>query len=161
MEYNKQEKALLKRFNKVNFREFTKQDILELNSKLDQVDPEVAKAIVAQFPEFLSGAKNTIKEFQDVVDKALESNDVTQKAIFEACQQKLNILERMLDDDHLTFEEKKFYLSEMQEIIEKLDSLNDKNKEWLGKLLQTTGYFIFGSLVIGLTILGVNNKGNK
>ncbi|MCK3895498.1 hypothetical protein HCC09_10295 [Streptococcus suis] len=157
MEYNKQEKALLKRFNKVNFREFSKEDILELNSKLAEVDPEVAKAIVAQFPEFINGAKTTVKEFQVVVDKAMESNEVTQKAIFEACKQKLNILERMLEDEHLTFEEKKFYLSEMQDIIEKLDSLDSKNKEWLGKLLNTAGYFIVGSLAIGLTILGINN----
>ena len=156
MEYTPQEQEILKKLNIDNFRQLKKENFIELTSMLDKIDPEVAMKIIEQYPEFAKTSLEVVREYQIVVDKALDSNKVTQKAVLEACQRKLAILEKMLEKESLTLDDQKFYLSEWDKIIKDLSSLDEKNKKWLGDLLATLGKFSLGVLSLGIVALSGN-----
>lgn len=145
---------ILKKFKVEHFSELKKENIIELTSLLDQLDPQVAVKIVDQFPEFTQLSREVITDYKSLVHDILNKNDTNQKLILKACEQKLSTLEQLLHQKDLTSEDIKYYLSEMTATIEQMNSLDDKNKKWLGKLLTTVGTVMVSMAGLGIFLLG-------
>ena len=78
-------------------------------SMLDRVDPEVAKKAIEQFPDFSNTAKAILKEYKESLDKSLELNADSVKSYYDACNSIISSLQKEVENENLSFEEKKYF----------------------------------------------------
>lgn len=52
MEYTSNEKQILSIMERTDFKNLSKRDVISFVSKLGELRPEVAKEVLAQYPEF-------------------------------------------------------------------------------------------------------------
>ena len=62
MEYTSNEKQILSLMERTDFKNISKSDVISFASKLGELRPEVAKEVLAQFPEFVGLMKTTLKQ---------------------------------------------------------------------------------------------------
>ena len=60
---------------RTDFKNLSKNDVISFASKLGELRPEVAKEVLAQFPEFVGLIKSTLTEYKGMLDSIVESDD--------------------------------------------------------------------------------------
>ena len=73
------EKKVLKALDIPDFRHMTKDKVVEFASMLPRMDPEVAKAALAQFPEYAQTMKDLAQTYREEVSEAATSNETQLK----------------------------------------------------------------------------------
>lgn len=68
MEYTSNEKQILSLMERTDFKNISKSDVISFASKLGELRPEVAKEVLAQFPEFVGLMKTTLTEYKGNAD---------------------------------------------------------------------------------------------
>lgn len=69
MEYTNNEKHVLSLMDRTDFKNLSKIDILSYASKLNELRPEVAQQVLAQFPELAKLIQATMVEYQGILEK--------------------------------------------------------------------------------------------
>lgn len=82
-------------------------------SMLDKMDPEVAKKALEQFPEFANTTKEMLTEYKVSLDKGLESNNESVKAVYDTYNAIITSLQKKLENENLTFEQKKYIIDKI------------------------------------------------
>lgn len=147
------EKEVLKKLNIKNFRQLSKDHVIEMASLLDEMSPEVAKKALSQFPNFAQMTQKSVDEFQQRVDRIVESNDKALMTAMESIQETINILQEQLKDPDLTFEQKMIIMSWVDKCHDRLDSLEARNKNWLAGVVTVAGSVALGGAAVGAFIL--------
>ena len=142
------EKKALEMMQKENFRGISKDNVMQLVSILDKVDPEVAKAIIAQMPEVVRGMVENEKAYAGVLTKGIESCDMSTSSCFQTEDDIVKALQKEIDKEDTTFEQKKYYFEKMAEAAERKEHKDTEHKNILMNLLKFGGQFF----VIGLII---------
>ena len=138
------EQKVLKKLDIVDFRHITKDKVITMASMLDKMEPEVAKKALEQFPEFATTAKEMLFEYKDTLDKCLESNNESTKLYYDSCNSIIETLQKQLEDENLSFEERKYIIDKMCEISKNVGEKDSENKKFIATLA-----------VIGATAIGV------
>ena len=68
------EQKVLKKLDIPDFRHLSKDKIIAFASLLPQMDAEVAKKALEQFPNFASTSLEVMKEYKSILENALVSN---------------------------------------------------------------------------------------
>ena len=158
------EKELLNYLNVPSFRHVTKDKLLSFASILNNIDPEVAKQAIEQFPNFSENMKEIVQNYKEVIDKTILSNDNSQNNYIEICKSIIDSLKKELDKDNHSFEEKQYLIDKMCVLSDKIAAKDTENKIWLGKSNKSfqliAAFAIFAlSTAIGTTIsIGNDNK---
>ena len=63
MEYTSNEKQILSLMERTDFRNLSKNDVLSYASKLNELRPEVAQQVIAQFPALAKLIQSTMVEY--------------------------------------------------------------------------------------------------
>ena len=113
-EYN-----VLKKLGINDFGQLKRENCMHFASILDKMDPKVAQKALEQFPEFAKTSKEILCEYRDIIDRGILSNDASMKAVYDAYNSIMVSLQKELDKDCLTFEEKKSILEKMEEIADR------------------------------------------
>lgn len=79
MEYTNKEKQILSLMERTDFRNLSKNEVLSYASKLNELRPEVAQQVIAQFPEVAKLIQSTMTEFKDILEKIIASDDERRK----------------------------------------------------------------------------------
>ena len=82
-------------------------------SMLDKMDLEVAKKALEQFPEFANTTKEMLTEYKVSLDKGLESNNESVKAVYDTYNAIITSLQKKLENENLTFEQKKYIIDKI------------------------------------------------
>lgn len=90
MEYTDIEKQVLSLMERTDFKSLSKNDVISYASKLNELRPEVAAQVLAQFPELAKLIQSSLVEYKDVLEKIVESDD-------ESTSQVYGILNKELD----------------------------------------------------------------
>ena len=123
------EKQVLKKLNIPDFRHLSKEKVIKFASMLPDMNPEVAKKALEQFPTFTSTMTALVKDYKSILDNIITSNDKSTQAVYETYNKVLDALQNQLDSNpDMPFEEKKYILSEMSVIAEKVDEKDTENK---------------------------------
>ena len=80
---SKAEKRALDLMKKESFRGISKDNVMQLVSILDKVDPEVAKAIILQMPEVVRGVVENEIAYANVLEKGIESCNTSTNSCFQ------------------------------------------------------------------------------
>lgn len=142
-----------------DFRNVSKEKIMEFVSLIPNMDKDVAISIINQFPTYKEFASNTITTLKDMCNIALEKNDSSQKETISAYRKILDDLGELLKKDSISAEERDAISDKMIMIADKIAMKDTENKNFISGLIKY-GLPIAGTaLLIGATILGVNLKG--
>lgn len=152
------EQKVLKKLDIADFRHITKDKVIIMASMLDKMDPEVAKKALEQFPEFATTTKEMLREYKDTLDKGLELNSESVKAYYNSCNSIIETLQKQLEDNSLSFEDKKYIIEKMCEISDRIGEKDSENKKFIVTMA------MLGTVAVGVvvsavaTILGGDTK---
>lgn len=77
MEYTPVEQDVLDLMKRTDFKNISKGEIISFASKLGELRPEVAKEVLAQFPEYVSLMKTALTEYKGMLDDIISSDDAS------------------------------------------------------------------------------------
>lgn len=152
------EQKVLRKLDIDDFRHLTKDKVITMASMLDKMDPEVAKKALEQFPEFSNTAKEVLVGYKDTLDKGLESNRESVQSYYDSCKSIIEILQKQLEDENLTFEERKYIIDKILEISKIMGEKDSENKKFIAAMA------VVGTVAVGIvtavlaSALGGNTK---
>ena len=120
------EKKALELMQKDNFRGISKDNVMQLMSILDKVDPEVAKNIIAQLPEAIRGSVELEKAYSTALTKGIES---TASSCFQTEDEIIQSLKKEVEREDTTFEQKQFYYEKMEAAAIRKESKETEHRD--------------------------------
>ena len=129
------EAEVLKKLDIPDFRHMTKDKIINFASMLENMDPEVAKKAIEQFPDFAKMTLQAFKEYRTVLEKTLDASKESSEDCFKLFDKVITALEKCASQEGITFEEKKYYLDNMIEIARMVEKKIVKTNCFIGKSL--------------------------
>lgn len=152
------EQMVLKKLDITDFRHLTKDKVIKMASMLDKMNPEVTKKALEQFPEFANTTKEMLSEYKDSLDKGLESNNESVKAVYDTYNSVIASLQKELDKDDLSFEQRKYIIEQMKEIAEKVYKKDTENKRFIAGMATLATVVVGGGIAILASVLGGNTQ---
>lgn len=140
------EEKVLKKLNIEDFRHLNKEKAIEMASMLDKMDPEVAKKALEQFPEFSKTISDMLKDYKDTLDKGMADNKESVQNYYDMCKSTIEVLQGMLKNEDLSFEEKKYIIEQIKDIQEKVSEKDSENKRFIAAVLA------IGAIVVTTTV---------
>lgn len=154
------EKKVLSKLGVEDFRHVTKDSLVSFVSNFDKIDPEVAKELIKQIPEFSSLAKDSVNSLTESFNKLVDSDDSMSEQVVNSYNIVLKSLDDILCKDELSFEEKMQVIECMDSICDKIRQADlDHKKANLAKGVLLVGGVV-GSLIPLIGALGGNLKIN-
>lgn len=144
-----------------NFREISKDKIIEFISLIPNMDKEVAIAIINQFSAYADSANNMVAQLNVMCDNIIKDNNSSQKDAVEAYKIILQDLRELLKKEDISKEERDEIIEEMILIADKISEKDTENKDFLNGIMKYGVHIVVGALLLGVAILGVNVKGTK
>lgn len=129
---------------RTDFKNLSKSDVLSIASKLGELRPDVAKEVVAQFPEFAKLIQSSMEEYKDILGNIIAGDDESLKSVYVVADKDMDIsadsrkqfyafaekvhadLSKCLDNPNLTDEACKEILAQEMEILK---AVSDKDTE--------------------------------
>lgn len=150
------EKQVLKKLGIEDFRHLSKDTVMSFASMLPEMDVEVAKKALEQFPNFSETVLGAIVEFKGGLDKVIDDGSESAQQVYASYNSVMQALQKTLENESLTFEERQSVLNQMADIAKLVDEKDEKHKKFL---LQ--GLMVLGSVVIaGVGVLASTLGGN-
>lgn len=106
---------------------------------LKDVSPDVAKNAIEQIPEFVPTMLSMTNGLHDMLTYLLKQNAESTKNVYDACNDTLDSLRKMLSNENLKFEEKKWVIEKESEIIGRMKEINSENKNFWLNIAQYAG----------------------
>lgn len=150
------EEKVLKKLGIENFRHLTKDKVIKMASMLDKMDPEVAKKALEQFPNFANTTKEMLLEYKNTLEKSLESNRESVQAFYNSCNSMIETLQKQLENENLTFEERKYIIDTMLEISKMMGEKDSENKKFIASMAVLGGFVVFTVTAFLASTLGGN-----
>lgn len=152
------EKKVLKKLDITDFRHLTKDKVIKMASMLDKMDPEVAKKALEQFPEFSKTTKEMIKEYKEYLDSGMKNNQDSVIAYYDICKSIIDSLQKELEKENLSFEERKYIIEQMKELADKIDKKDTENKMFIAGMATLATIVVTGTVAILASSLGGNTQ---
>lgn len=152
------EQQVLKKLKIKDFRHITKDKVMELASMLPDVDPEVAKRALAQFPEFVNAGKDILYNFKETLEKEIEANNQSVINCYDVANKIIISLQLELDKEDITFEQRITIIDKMLEVSKMINDKDSQNKQFLLKLGSIAATCALAGLAILATPLGSDIK---
>lgn len=152
------EQKVLKKLGIEDFRHLTKDKVITMASMLDKMDPEVAKKAIEQFPQFSNTMKEILHEYKDSLDKALENNNESVGSYYSSCDAIISSLQKELDKEELSFEEKKYIIDKMIEVNKMKGDKDSENKKFIAIMGLIGGVAVCVATGILAGVLGGDTK---
>lgn len=152
------EQKVLNKLDIEDFRHLTKDKVITMVSMLDKMDPEVAKKALEQFPEFAKTTKEMLVEYMQKLDKGLEENSESVQKCYDTYGAIILSLQKELEKENLSFEEKKYIIEQMKEIADKVDKKDSENKKFIWAMSGMGMLALTGAVAILASALGGNTQ---
>ncbi|WP_064687172.1 hypothetical protein [Enterococcus faecalis] len=90
MEYTPIERETLDLMQRTDFKNLSKNDVISFASKLSELRPEVAKEVLAQYPEFVNLMKSALVEYKGMLDSIVASDDESIKEYYSIANKEMD-----------------------------------------------------------------------
>lgn len=90
MDYTPVEQNVLTMMQRTDFKNLSKNEVVSYVSKLAELRPEVAREVLAQFPEFVKLMQSTLAEYKGMLDSLIKSDDDSLKAYYAVADKELD-----------------------------------------------------------------------
>ena len=124
------EAKVLRKLDIPDFRHLTKDKVVSFVSMLPQMDPEVAKHALEQFPAFAETSLAIVGCLKDSLATIVSGNTENMAEFNARCQEALSALEEELKREELTDEGRKLVIDGIMGIIGVISQKDSENKEF-------------------------------
>lgn len=152
------EQQVLKKLKIEDFRHITKDKVITMASMLDKIDPEVAKRALEQFPNFSNTMKEVLTEYKENLDTLLKENGDSVKSYYDSCNAILFSLQKELEREELSFDERKYIINKMLEVNQMKGMKDSENKKFLSTLAMCGVIAVTAVTGTLAAVLGTNTK---
>lgn len=159
MKYNLSEKKVLKKLGIEDFRHMTKDKIVQFASMLPQMDPEVAKKALEQFPEFKDMAVEVVKNLQQSIEIGINSADKSQDQFYLACNKVIDLLNDQLNKDGLTDEKESEIRDNIMQVVSFMAEKDSEHKAFIQSTIKTICASAVIIVLAATSVLGTNIGG--
>ena len=149
------EAKVLRKLDIPDFRHLTKDKVVSFVSMLPQMDPEVAKRALEQFPAFAETNLAIVSCLKDSLGTIVSGNAGNMAEFNARCHEALSALEAELKREDLTDEGRKMVIDGIMGIIGAIGQKDSENKEFLSDLLSGLLRYSAIALVILAAPLGL------
>lgn len=158
MEYPAEAQKILDILNRTDFKNIKKSEVISLVSKLNDLNPDVAREIIAQFPEVAEMLKVAISEYTENIKNILESNEKSSDKYFEISKKGvdssedskasfiemankvLEDLSKVSDDSSLSFEQRiEIFDREKEKRSKSINTMRIKHQKRIQKISNSIG----------------------
>lgn len=147
MDYTDDEKKLLSLLRRTDFKNLSKNDFISYASKLSKLRPEVAKEVIAQFPELAKLIQSSMLEYKDILEKIVASDDESTNQVYAILNKEIDAggesrkeyiefadkvrsdLSKCLDNSNLTPEQQKEIRDQEMEVLRMVDKKDTEIRE--------------------------------
>lgn len=140
------EAKVLRKLDIPDFRHLTKDKVVSFVSMLPQMDPDVAKRALEQFPAFAETSLAIVGCLKDSLGTIVSGNAENMTEFNARCQEALTALEEELKWENLTDEGRKLVIDGIMGIIGAISQKDSENKEFLSGLFN--GVLVVGSIFL-------------
>lgn len=152
------EKDLLKLLDIPSFRHMSKDKLVSFVSALPEIDPEVAKKALEQFPDFASAMVEITGRYKEIIDKCLEGSDADTATLLAACSAINESIQRELEKNGLTFEERERLIDKSIQVVQMMRETDADNKRFRAHVIRAAT-IAFG-IAVGVLITALGGKAN-
>ncbi len=156
MEHYENESQIKKALDIDSWRNLSKEKLLSFIAEMPKMDKEVALKVIEQFPNFKELALGAFMMVKEHALTATQYGWKSQKRTFRIIERYQMTLERELEREGLTTEDRFALLSLMKEAVE---VALKKDSEWKAHTLKVLG--TVGSLAALLVLTGITALGGK
>ena len=149
------EAKVLRKLDIPDFRHLTKDKVVSFVSMLPQMDPDVAKHALEQFPAFAETNLAIVSCLKDSLGTIVSGNAGNMAEFNARCHEALSALEAELKREDLTDEGRKMVIDGITGIIGAIGQKDSENKEFLSDLFSGLLRYSAIALVILAAPLGL------
>lgn len=153
------EAYVLDLLKKDNFRGISKDNVMNLVSILDKVDPEVAKALIAQMPEAVRGMVEIEQFYADLLSRSIESCTASAESCYSTEDRIIDTLAKEVGKD-IPFEQKQYFVGKMEDAAVRKEAKDTEHRSTLVTILEVGGMAL-GAGVIFLIGMFAGNANVK
>lgn len=150
------EMQVLKKLDIPDFRHLTKDKVIEFATMVPKMNPEVAKKALEQFPNFATTSLDVMKEYRTLLEKSMVQDQENAQICYNMYGRVMTALEKILEEDRLTFEEKSYILSEMKQVADEVSHKDLEKTNVRMKVISVASGVAAAVVVILGTAIGVN-----
>ena len=118
-----------------DFRHMSKDKVMKFASELPNMDPQVAKTALLQFPEFAATTREVRSCFQETMLEVLKEDQGKVKSFNESCDVILALLASLAEQSDISFEQKEKIIDKMIAIVQLKGNKDTETKKFKYKLL--------------------------
>lgn len=148
------EKEVLKRLGIPDFRHLSKDTIVKFISAIPQMDPEVAKKALDQFPQLAEMSLGLARDCRETLLKAFDANSESSKASLAAIDAVIEILSEELKEGELDTEAKAHVMDCLVQLASLARDIHKDNQNFILK-----GLVIFAGVVVSIAGIAVTALG--
>ena len=141
-----------------DFRHLTKDKVIIMASILDKMEPEIAKKALEQFPEFTKTMKDMLSEYRNELENGLQSNNESVQRVYDECALITSSLQKLLENENLSFEEKKTVIEKMTEIARMVSQKDTENKQFVIRMTTIVSAVVVITITVAASIIGGNTQ---
>lgn len=145
------EEQVLKKLGISDFRHMTKAKAIQFASMVPNMDPEVAKAAMEQFPAFKDLVMSMVNSYSNSLDQVLKDNSKSAQAFYDACASIIQSLREELSLGELTAKDRDRIEDKMIKVARMMADKDRENKGFLLQLLASLAA-LFGMIFAILSI---------
>lgn len=131
-----------------------KDKFLQFASSLNDLPPNVVKKAIEQIPEFSITMLSMANGFREMLFNLTKQNADGSKKVYDECSKTLDALQKMLSNDNLKFEEKKWVIEKNAEILHVMKDIDSANKAFWLKVASFVG-------TVFLSVVGIVAREKK
>lgn len=136
----------------------SKDKLVGFVSALPEIDPEVAKKALEQFPDFASVMIEITRHYKEIIDKCLEGSDADTATVLAACSAINESIQRELEKNKLTFEERERLIDKSIQVVQMMREIDADNKRFRVHVIRVATV-AFG-IAVGALITALGGKAN-
>ena len=88
----------------------------------------------------------------------MESNNESVKAVYNTYNAIIVSLQKELENENLTFEQKKYIIEQMKDVAEKVDKKDTENKRFIAGMATLATIVVGSTVAIMTSVLGGNTQ---
>lgn len=145
------EEHTLELLKKENFRSVTKDNVTDVVSIFEKLNPEVAKALIEQMPEAIKGIVEIERFYTDLLTKGIESCSSTADSCFNTEDKLVDAYATELNKD-IPFEQKQYFVEHMESAAMRKEKKDTEHRDTLDKIHKYAGIALTLGVVVVLTL---------
>lgn len=150
------EVQVLKKLDIPDFRHLTKDKVIAFATMIPRMNPEVAKKALEQFPNFASTSLEVMREYRSILEDAMKDERESAQTCYDMYNRVMSALEKILDEDDLSFEEKTYILNQMKDVADEVSKKDCEKANNRMKMIGIAGSVAAAVVAILGSAIGVN-----